>query len=299
MFKEKIIRITVTLRGKDEVFVAKGQYNQFSSDGFRTSVALQYGNGALSPVANIRIYGLSLEKMGKLVRVQWNTLGAVMNMVKVEVGELGDKTLVKVYEGNITQAFIDMANIPNQALVIESQAAVLEKLKPAQPSDPYAVGIDAADIIKDIAINKMGYTFENSGASHIMSDPTTLEGSDMDKIMGLAESVGFDLYIEQNNIAICPKGEPRTIKIPIISPGTGLIGYPRQDLRGVQFQCFYDNNIRFGGICTIKDSEIVACNGDWRIYGLNSVLEANMPNGRWHSDVSATWRSNKDVLTAN
>lgn len=298
-FKKKIIRVTITLNGQSDVFVAKTDYNQLSTDGFRVSCAIQYGNGSVSPSANIRIYGMSIEKMNKLVRVQWNTLGAVQNTVRIDVGEQGDDALVKAFEGNITFARIDMANIPNQSLVIDSQCAIVEKLKPATATAPYAKGIDAVDIIKDIAVNRMGYTFENNGATHIMSDTTTLEGSDLDKIMGLARSVGFDIYVEQGNVAICPRNAPRTLTIPIISPSTGLIGYPTQDTRGISFKCFYDPMIRFGGICTIKDSLIFAANGDWRIYGVNTMLESNMPNGRWESDINATWRDNKDVLTAN
>jgi hypothetical protein len=298
-FKKKIIRITITLQGTSDVFIAKTDYNQLQTDGFRVSCAIQYGNGALSPTANIRIYGMSFEKMNNLVRVHWNTLGAVQNRIRVEVGEQGDDALINAYEGNITFARIDMSNLPNQALVIDSQCAVVEQLKPASPSSPYSAGIDASDIIKDIAVNRMGYTFTNSGATHIMSDATTLEGSDLGKIQALCAQVGFDVYIDQGSIEICPKGGARTLKIPIISMKSGQIGYPTQDTRGISFKAFYDPSIRFGGICTIKDSDIFSANGDWRIYGVNTMLEANMPNGRWEMDINATWRGNTDVVTAN
>lgn len=298
-FKKKIIRVTITLNGQSDVFIADTAYNKLETDGFRVSASIQFGNGALSPTANIRIYGMSFDKMNHLVRVQWNTLGAVQNTVRIDVGEQGDDALVKAYEGNITFARIDMSNLPNQALVIDSQCAVVDKLTPAEPSQPYAKGIDASDIIKDIAVNKLGYTFTNSGATHIQSDSTTLEGTNLDKILKLAMQVGFDVYIDQGSVEICPKGGARTLKIPIISMKSGQISYPTQDTRGISFKAFYDPNIRFGGICTIKDSDIFAANGDWRIYGINTMLEANMPNGRWEMDINATWRGNTDVLTAN
>lgn len=296
----KVIRVTITLRGLDkngkpEVFTSEGNYNQLQSTGLRVRCSIINGNGAISPTANIQVYGLALDKMKKLMRVQWNTLGALLNTVLIEAGEEGG-TLTRVYEGNITFAKIDMSTAPNQFLNIESQSAIVDAFSAADPIK-FDAGLDAAFMIETIA-KQMGYQFENNGATKIMTDSSTYEGSNLNKIQKIASAANFDLYTEQNLIAICPKGGARQLKIPVITPSTGLIGYPTPDIRGISFTCFYDPAVRFGGIVKVDGSEIDVCNGEWRVYGSTTTLEANAPNGGWWIECNATWRNSTDAAIA-
>ena len=288
--KRKVIRITITLNDQDEVFTAQGN-NRISSTGLAVSTSLAYGNGAITPTAQITVYGLPMDKMLKLMRVQWNTMQALLNTVRIEVGNEGENLSI-AYEGNITQATIDANAAPNIPLIITSQMAMVEKSKVAPP---YTVGkdvsIDVADVVEALCI-VMGYEFTNDGVEHIITD-TTLEGSDLEKIQKLAIICDFDLYVDQKLISICKKGAARTVKIPVISPSTGLIGYPVPDIKGVAFSCMYDPMIKFGGIVTIQNSAITVCNADWRLYGFTAQLEANIPNGKWQIDAQATWRDSK------
>ncbi|WP_236470117.1 hypothetical protein, partial [Escherichia coli] len=102
-----------------------------------------------------------------------------------EVGEQGQPLKV-AYEGNITFATINMDGAPNVALVITSQMAVVEKMRPTAPfTIPKGEEVDAADIIKFLA-QDMQYEFENYGVTHILTD-TTLNGSNIEKIEKLAQ----------------------------------------------------------------------------------------------------------------
>jgi len=291
--RKKIIRVTLTLADGTKTFTAQGD-NRLQSTGLAISTNITYGNGAISPTAQITIYGLPMSSMAPLFRVQWNTMSAILNTVKIEVGEQGGE-LTKAYEGNITFATINMNAAPNVGLVITSQMAVVEKMKATPPfTIPKGEEVDAAEIISFLA-RDMGYQFENNGASHILTD-TSLNGSNLEKIEKLAYMCDFDLYVEQGLIVICKKGTARPVKIPIVTPkNRTLDGYPEPDQRGISFNCLYDPMIKFGGIITIKDSLIEIANADWRIYGLVSTLEANIPQGKWHSSVNATWRDSKDA----
>lgn len=289
--RKKIIRVTLTLADGTKTFTAQGD-NRLRSTGLAISTNITYGNGAISPTAQITIYGLPMSAMAPLFRVQWNTMSAILNTVKIEVGEQGGE-LTKAYEGNITFATINMNAAPNVALVITSQMAVVEKMR-ATPPITIPDGEDAAKRIGELA-KEMGYQFENNGASHIITD-TSLNGSNLEKIEKLASMCDFDLYVEQGLIVICKKGTARPVKIPIVTPkNRTLNGYPEPDQRGISFNCLYDPMIKFGGIITIKDSLIEIANADWRIYGLVSTLEANIPQGKWHCSVNATWRDSKDA----
>lgn len=212
-------------------------------------------------------------------------------MIKVEAGEQG-KQLISVFEGCITEATIDFSSAPNVSLVIRSQSSALEYLAP-KPPVTYEGERDVAEIIKGIC-EEISYQFENNGVTEKCTD-ITVEGTAIGKIRHLASAYGFDLYIEHNLISITPKNGSRNIKIPVITPKTGLIGYPEPNIRGVSFKCFYDSMLKFGGLCKIKESIVENCNGDWRIYGMQVHLESNTPNGNWFSEINATWRDSKDA----
>ena len=291
--RKKVIRITLTLNDGVETFTADGD-NRLSSSGLAISCVITHGNGAMSPTAQITVYNLPLEVMVKLFRVQWNTMQALLNTVKIEVGEQGDKTLTTAYDGNITFATTDMASSPNTALIITSQMAMVEKFKVTPPfTSPKDEVVDSADIIKFLA-EDMGFSFQNFGASKQLTN-ASLNGSNLEKIQTLAQWCDFDLYVEDKSITICKKDGERDLKIPVVSPTTGMDNYPVLEQRGIAFNCIYDPSIRFGGVVRVKDSLITTANADWRIYGLVTTLEANKPQGKWHMSVNATWRNSKDA----
>lgn len=290
--KRKIIKLTLTLQSGEVVIEAKDE-NRISSRGLAVSTSITYGNGAITPTAQITVYGLPIETMNKFFRVQWNTMQAILNTVKIEVGE-SDDSLSVAYEGNITFATVNMDGSPDVSLVITSQMAIVEKMTITPPFIlSKGESADVADIARYLA-NESNYEFVNNGVTHIVTD-LTLNGSTIEKIEKLSQMCDFDLYIEQKLITICKKGTARELKVPVISPLTGLIGYPAPDIRGITFSCLYDPIVRFGGIVTLKDSLIEIANADWRIYGLVSVLEANIPQGKWQHNVNATWRDSKDA----
>lgn len=290
----KVIRLTITLADGAETFTTEPGQNKLSSQGLRVLCDIAFGFGAVMPSAQIRVYGLALERMTKLLRVQWNTMGALLNTIKIEVGEQGQE-LALAFEGNITFAYPDFNAGPDVPLVIESQAAILENLKPAK-STTFKGECDIADVVKSIC-DDMGYKFENNGYSAKHKD-ITINGTGIEKIKKLSYDHGFDLYIEAGLIAIAPKNGARKIQIPVIKPTTGLIGYPVPDIKGVSFKCLYDPLLRFGGVVKIEDSLIGVCNGEWRVYGLRISIEANQPNGNWFCDVKATWRNSNDAAVS-
>lgn len=288
--QKKVIRVTLTLQGKDEVFTAKD--NRLQSTELAVSAVITHGNGAITPTAQITISNLGLDVMLKLMRIQWNTMQSVLNTVKVEVGDQGEELKV-AYEGNITFATINTDSAPDVSLIITSQMAIVDKLRATPPfTIPKDQVFNVADIVKFLATDS-GYEFFNYGVDKQITD-TKLSGSNIEKIEKLSYDHDFDLYIEQKTITICKKGGERQLKIPIITPNTGLIGYPAPDMRGIVFRCAYDPAVKFGGVVRIADSILgETVNQDWRVYGLIATLEANIPQGKWEMSVNATWRDSK------
>ncbi|WP_258087349.1 baseplate hub protein [Xenorhabdus bovienii] len=290
-FNRKVIKITLTLSGKDESFTSSGQ-NTLSAIGLRISAEVNYGNGAIAPHARIKAYGLPMEVMEKLLRIKWNDIKALRNNVTIEAGEEGEE-LSQVFRGGITFAYPDFGDAPNVALVIESQTAVLDKMAGID-AESYEGEHDVVNIMGNIC-KRIGYSFEPNGVSKKLSN-VYLCNTDIEKIRQLAEAANLDLYIEDKNVAVTRKDHPRLmLKIPVISPETGLISYPVPTMIGVQFKCFYDPLVRFGGIVRIAGSQIKICNGDWLVYGIRTILETEQDSAQWFMEVAASWRDDNDV----
>ncbi|MEQ4624735.1 baseplate hub protein [Providencia manganoxydans] len=281
-FNRKVIKITLVLGGKEESFTSDNK-NKLSATGLRISAEITNGNGVPSPSARVRVYGLPIETMSKLLRIKWREVTALKNSITIEAGEQGED-LVTAFKGGITFAYPDLAEAPNVSLVVTAQTAVLENMQ-STAAESYEDSQEVINIMGNIC-QRMGYTLEDNGVSQQL-DNVYLCNSDIKKIQWLAESANLDLYVESNHIAVTNKGQPRKIKIPVITPDTGLIGYPTPTMQGIQFQCFYDPLIRFGGLVRIKDSLIDVCNGDWLIYGVRAMLETESDSARWFMDVAA------------
>lgn len=281
-FNRKVLRITLTLSGENQSFSTENK-NSLSAIGLRASAEINYGNGSPAPSARVKIYGLPIETADKLLRIKFNSLNGLRDAIAIEAGDQ-DSELVPVFKGGITFAYPDFGDAPNVALIIESQTAVLESMAPVD-AESYKGYQDVVNIMGQIC-ERVGYTLESNDVNAKLND-VYLCDTDMKKIRKLADDADLDLYLENNLVAITPKGQPRKIKIPVISPETGLIGYPTPTMIGVDFKCFFDPLIRFGGIARIKNSTVERCNGDWLIYGSRSILETEQESARWHMEISA------------
>ena len=280
---KKVIRTTITLNG--DTFSSGG--NIATADGFRALCTIHYGGGSIVPQGEIVIYGMDMANMLKLTRIRWRDMNSMMNTIKVEAGDQGGE-LATVFEGNITFAYVDMSNAPDVALRITSTTGALEIYKPASPIT-FKGSIPVVQAIQ-ILCDKIGLRLENSGVpeSLVMTD-TTMTDTDLNKIRALCKRYQIDLYIESKTVSITPQGAPRDIRIAVVSPKSGMIGYPVPTAQGIDVRHLFRPDITFGGLIRVKDSLIDSCNGDWRVFGVTLSLESEMPGGNWFMDVRATY----------
>lgn len=280
---KKTIRTTIRLHG--DTFDDSGS-NVLTAEGLRTSVVVRAGGGAIMPQAEIVIYGLSLSSMHKLMRIRWRDLNSLLNTVQIEAGDYGE-ALHHVYSGNITFAYIDTSNAPEIALRISSMTAIYDAYKKAPP-DSFQGQKPVVQVIKEIT-ERMGYRFENTGVPETLTiENAYLDNTDFNKIRALCRDYQIDLYPDGDTIAICSQGEPRKLDvIPVLSPQTGLIGYPVPTMQGVDVRCLWNPEVRFGGVIRIKDSIMRTTNGDWRAFGVTTHLECELPGGNWFMDIQA------------
>lgn len=286
---KKSIRTIITLA--EDTFEGGGK--TLTAEGLRTSVIVRFGGGAIMPHAELVVYGLSMKTMLKLMRIRWQDMRSMMNIIRIEAGDHG-KDLHRVFEGNITFAYIDTSNAPEIGLRVSAIAGILQAYQKAAPIS-YQGAKPVVDAISDIC-QKMEYEFENNGVSNaLVMENVAFDETNLNKIRRICRDYQIDLYIDHNKIAIAPQGLPRNIKTPVLSPKSGMIGYPTPTIQGVDVRCLWSPDIQFGGLVKIKDSLMETTNGEWRIFGVTTHLESELPGGRWFSDIQATFKDVDNV----
>src|SRR5262249_51159974 len=150
--------------------------------------------------------------------------------------------------------------IPHVPLKVQARVLGFESLNPATPTS-YTGTASVANIVAAIA-SKLGYVLENNGVNVNLSNPY-FGGTLVDQLRAVASQAGIDVYTEGNVIAICPKGVPRQQQTFVLSPQSGLVGYPKLDYqRGYVFaKAIYNSAFRFGGPITVQGSDVPLANG--------------------------------------
>ena len=263
-FAVKKLRVTIILGHKGATFDDKN--NTIVAENLRVSATVQSGNGSVLPNAKIMIYGLSQNVINQVAKISWNIKQERLNMIKLDASSDGGKSYTTVYFGTIIFAYPNYGSVPEVILTVDSATALEHQVLPTKPLS-FKDEVDVASAIAEIC-KSMDMRFENSGVTAKVSNPY-LPQTALDQIKKLCEAVDATMVVELDTISIAPRGHPRKIKVPIISPQTGLIGYPTPTLQGVSLQCLFDPLIKHNGQIEVKNSLIESTNGQWRIYGLS------------------------------
>ncbi len=70
-----------------------------------------------------------------------------------------------------------------------------------------------------------GLTFENAGVVAKLANPY-YAGTAWTQMLQIARDAGIDVYVERNNMAIVAPASVRQGDATLISPETGMVGYP-------------------------------------------------------------------------
>ncbi len=237
--------------------------------------------------ANLRIYGMTQADMNRLSILTWSTLQVDLNKIIVSAGD-DDMGMFDVFGGQIINAWADYSAAPEVAMVIQANPAYYRQIAPAAPNS-YQTIVDAAQVFEDLA-KQMSYTFVNNGVRVKISAPY-LAGTLMKQAQDLAKQVGCMLIIEADIMTISPIGVPLDGEVPLISPASGLVGYPAWHQGGISFSSLFNPAIRFGGLVKVE-SDIDVANGAWFVTALHYMLESEKPNGAWFCQVEAGRQGN-------
>lgn len=255
-------------------------------DDLRCSVTIiRSGIGFAS--AEIQIYGMKLDLMNQLtVLNQLRFADYRRNQVTIFAGD-SKSGMAMAFGGTIREAWVDARQAPDVSFFVAADSAMFELTRPVAPIS-FKGTVDAALIASGIA-QSMGLSLENNGVNAQLSNPY-LPGSPKQQIDALCRAIDCVCDIDDGRqlLAIWPKSGHRNTQAIVVSPDTGLVGYPSFTQWSVRFTTLYNPSFYFGGP-VIVDSQLKPANGQWIIYKLAHRLESNVPGGEWFSDCECTY----------
>ena len=280
-FTRKRIDLTITL-GEGEL--GDTGANAVTLTGLRVQSLITIPGGESMAGAQVRAYGLPLSMMNQLTTIGPINTAYRNNKLLMAVGD-DENGMHIMYSGTIGEAHADFQGMPDVAFNVLGWAGLYDSVKPVGALS-YVGSVGAATIMQELA-NKMGLTFENNGVQVQLSNPY-FPGTALAQVRACARAADINYLIDRDTLAIWPRAGARatTGDIPLISPETGMRGYPMFSSKGITVVTEFNPNIKFGIPVKVKSS-LEAANGLWTISDLSHALESESPDGAWFTQFTA------------
>jgi hypothetical protein len=277
-FTKKRIDLTISL--------GTGQFgdsgaNTVTLSGLRVHAGVQVYGGEAMPQAQIRVFGLPLDMINQLTAIgPINSAIMFNNSVLLAAGD-DENGMRTVYSGTIWQAWGEFDGAPDVPLNITGLGGLAAALKPVNALS-YPGSADVATIMQTLATT-MGLAFENNGVTVQLSNPY-FPGTALAQARACARAADINFTIDRGALAIWPKNGARGGEVPLISPATGMRGYPTFASNGLGVTTLFNPDIKPGGVIEVQSSLQVAC-GKWTVLQVQHSLQSETPNGQWFTQI--------------
>ena len=252
--------------------------------GLRMACMISQAGGQMQGQLDLRVYGMTQSMMNELTFVgpylEIPEGGGTEVSVQAGTDEAG---LTTVYQGVVATAMGEYNNAPAVPFHVTATAALGLALA-AVPPVSYQGGAKADVVIGDLA-RAAGMPFENNGVSGIVLHSPYYHGTALDQMQDCAREAGIELSVVDGRVAIWPKGGARGGAVPLVSPETGLVGYPTRTPIGVNFVTLFNPAIRPFSTIELKSSLPMCC-GRWNIRTMDYNLECETPGGEWFTSAT-------------
>lgn len=301
-FQQKLIEVKITLSpiaavaGQATTFPETNS-NTITLSGYRTKVRIQQAGGVMGANADVSIYGLPPSLMNSLLQAgpQFNLLQGNSILVSAGTAESG---MTAVFGGTIYYShglYSNQPDVPLRLICIPGGIWQVAKVPPISYAGPTSVAT-----MLNACAQTAGVQFENNGVSAQLSNPY-YGGNLYDQIQRIADDAHVNAqFVDANTKLACwPIGGSRTsiTSIPLISPTTGMIGYPDfQSNSYVVVKHLFNPQVKFGAQIQVKSSILQGPNssGPWTVWQLNLALDSLVPKGEWSG---SAWCYNASVAT--
>jgi hypothetical protein len=224
--------------------------------------------------AQVKIWGLPYDDLAELTTLAFEPMESARNLISISAGDEGGEKS-RVFAGEIASAWANFEAEPDVFLQIEAEAGFYPQRISAPPMSVNGEA-PAADLIAKQAA-EMGYDFRNRGVSASVRN-AYFSGSPLEKAATIADQVGAELIIDDNEIILIPAGGSRGDEVPLLRKDTGMIGYPTFNQDGIVCRCFYRKDLELGGLIKVE-SIVPRASGTWKITKLDYHLSAYQPGG--------------------
>lgn len=282
-FTAKRLRVTMILAGANAVFPGTNS-NTLTLENMRIRAKVQ-AVARLSTQAEVAIFGMKQADMNALT-VAWANPPVVLDhIVIIEANNTGlNDGWVQIFKGTIIEAQPDYRAAPDVSFSLLAVTGYFQKINPAAPTsypETVDIGVAASDII-----DRMGapWTYVDGGATGVLSNPY-FWGTLWDQLAQACAAANADFYVQGDEILIVPGGQPRqSAPSVILTPESGLIGYPMFERSGLNVTALFDPAFLCGTPLDIQ-SAVPNASGRWYPYSIYHVLEARTPRGQWVSQL--------------
>lgn len=290
-FVQRKINLTFKL-GRDtngvQYTFTEGDFDTVTVTGLRIQATIANAGPPSMGEASVIVHGLTPSLQNQLSAVARLNDGQITTKFSQLVIEAGDDTagMSTVFVGQVSIAQTDANGAPDVRMHIAAHGGLLEAVKPAPPMS-FPGSADVSVIMQTLATQN-GYTFENNGVTAKLSTPY-FHGSPRQQMEACANAANINWVLDGNILAIWPKGQSRTAAIPLIAPGTGMIGYPsNQGLGGsITVKTLFNPQIAIGKPCQVQSS-LPYANGSFVMFQVSHDIESETPNGLWETSFTGS-----------
>lgn len=280
-FARKLLNFSISLQNG---MFGSGQGNTADLKGLRASCRIVKAGGRDMGRLEAAIFGLPLSMMNQLTTLGTQIDLTEKNSITVTAGEEGG-SMSTVFAGTISVAFADMKAMPEVCLRVSAHAGLYEAVKQEQPTS-IKDSADVKTVFGQLA-QKMGLRFEGNDVD-VKIPNLYLSGSARSQAMALAQMAGVQWIIDNGTLAIWKSGSARQgNSTPLISPQTGMVGYPAFNQAGIEVTTIFNSDLKPGGKIQVKSDLTPAC-GEWHIMSLEYALDSMIPKGKWFCIFSAS-----------
>ncbi len=279
------LRATITLaniEGQAQTFANSGGADTVVIENLRMSAEILHAGGPSDGTLDLTVWGLTELTINRLSTLGMRINAVPKNQIVLEAGD--DQTgMAVVFTGYILAALANFNASPDVSFHLSAQTLMPYSSIPAAASS-FKGSADVATIMSGFA-TQMGLKFENGGVSGQLSN-AYFSGSVKTQAQTCVDAAGIAWnHGEGGVLAIWPKFGSRNGQIPLVSPATGMIGYPTYSALGIDVLTLYSPSIGFGQKVQVQSSLKAAC-GEYSVCGLAHHLECEMPDGKWFSTVN-------------
>ena len=299
-FAQKILNFTFQLNPNPSTpqpagSTVTGGGNAVNLSGYRSRCRITNATVPMGSTCECAIFGMSPDLMNRYTAVGPSINSINRNNVIISAGAANNASASAananqappsgfpvIFGGTINFAFGDYNNMPDVPFRFSARAGLYNQVQSVVPTS-YQSTASIVSIMQAFA-DHLGVPLENNGVTGNLQTPY-YPGSLMQQIYQAAEHAGIfaQLVDGATKLAIWPQTGYRTsqTKVPLISPDTGMIGYPTFGSNSYLYvRALYDPDVLFKGTIQIKSS-LPQAQGTWVVQKMDLVLDSLLPGGDW------------------